>query len=258
VVGGDGTMMASAQGGMRVAWRISRRTSSVKARGRSNKADFPPAPPGVDRGAAREELKRRLSGAKDLHVDEQTIEWYLKDRRYDVEEAEGKIRDTYKWRKSIGDVQEPDVAEEMATGKTLVHEHKDIHGRSVLLVNARKHVVGEFTSRQSQSLLKYSIDKAIDSLDEEAETLLGVFDLNGFGPKNADLDYVVFLVDAFFKYYPRRIGEVLLVDAPLIFRPTWMIAKPMLGKYAKLVKFVSLQEAKTYFPEGKVPPSLSR
>lgn len=251
-------MRASAPGAMRVARRFAIRSTRERVRVRSSKADFPPTPPGVDRDAARTELKRRLAARKDLHVDEPTLEWYLKDRRYDVEEAEGKICDTFKWRKDIGDVRESDVAEEMATGKTLVHEHKDIHGRSVLLVNARKHVVGEFTARQSQSLLKYSIDKAIDSLDEEAETLLGVFDLKGFGPKNADLEYVVFLVDAFFKYYPRRIGEVLLVDAPLIFRPTWMIAKPMLGKYAKLVKFVSVQEATTYFPPGKVPSSLSR
>lgn len=184
------------------------------------------------------------------------MEWYLKDRRYDAEEAEGKIRATLKWRNSIGHVQDVDVQEEMATGKTVVHHHKDIYGRSVLLVTARKHVVGEFTSKQSQSLLKYSIDKAIDVMDEESETLLGIFDLKGFGPRNADLEYVSFLVDAFFKYYPRRIGEVLLVDAPLIFRPTWMIAKPMLGKYAKLVRFVSSKEAQSYFRPGEVPRSL--
>ena len=50
-----------------------------------------------------------------------------------------------------------------------------------------------------------------------------------------------------FDIYPKRIGQVLLVGAPLIFQPLWAVVKPLLGKYASLVAFVSVQEAKDFF-----------
>lgn len=70
------------------------------------------------------------------------------------------------------------------------------------------------------------------------EQMLGVFDLKGFELRNADLAFVAFLVEAFFEYYPRRVGEVLLVDAPWIFQPPWRAIKPLLRKYSELVRFV--------------------
>ena len=57
-----------------------------------------------------------------------------------------------------------------------------------------------------------------------------------------------------FDIYPKRIGQVLLVGAPLVFQPVWQIIKPLLGKYAALVQFVSPAEAEQYFgsPAGGV------
>ena len=38
------------------------------------------------------------------------------------------------------------------------------------------------------------LDKAIMELDDDSETILGIFDLRGFGSRNADLGFVRFLV----------------------------------------------------------------
>ena len=89
----------------------------------------------------------------------------------------------------------------------------------------------------------------------DVETLLGIFDLRGFGPRNADLSFARFLVDACFLYYPRRLGAVLFVDAPWAFKPVWAVVKPLLRKYGALVRFVSADEVRTvYFAEGQAPP----
>ena len=37
------------------------------------------------------------------------------------------------------------------------------------------------------------------------------------------------------------------VPAPLLFQPLWQVVKPLLGKYASLVQFVSADEAAGYF-----------
>lgn len=54
-------------------------------------------------------------------------------------------------------------------------------------------------------------------------------------PDNADFVFAKFMVEAFFEYYPRRVGQVLFVDAPWVFQPAWAVIKPLMRKYAALV-----------------------
>ena len=129
---------------------------------------------------------------------------------------------------------------------------------------------GEFPLDDSKRLCVHLLEKAIASLPEGGETLVGIFDLRGFGNRNADLGFVRFLVrkwpdcrvnhgklqlhqykpvwiehpsqafgvskaqslccsvvdsvyrlqvDIFFTYYPKRLGQVVMVDAPFMFKP---------------------------------------
>jgi hypothetical protein len=49
-------------------------------------------------------------------------------------------------------------------------------------------------------------------------------------------------------------GQVLLVDAPWIFKAPWELIKPLLRKYAALVRFVSRKElAAEYFAADTLP-----
>lgn len=60
--------------------------------------------------------------------------------------------------------------------------------------------------------------------------------------------------DIFFTYYPKRLGQVLFMDAPWIFQPSWKLFKPLLGKYSGLVAFVSREELRdNYFTPNTVP-----
>ena len=111
------------------------------------------------------------------------------------------------------------------------------------------------SSPESPSPSPSSSSSSPSSGNSTVETLLGIFDLRGFGPKNADLSFARFLVDACFLYYPRRLGAVLFVDSPWAFKPVWAVVKPLLGKYGALVRFVSAEEVtKVYFAEGEAPP----
>ena len=88
------------------------------------------------------------------------------------------------------------------------------------------------------------------ALQEGCETVLTVFDLRGFSTANADLPFIRFFIKLMFDIYPKRIGQVLLVGAPLIFQPLWQVIKPLLGKYAGIVQFCSAKEAAAYFASG--------
>ncbi len=89
--------------------------------------------------------------------------------------------------------------------------------------------------------------------------MLGIFDLRGFKNQNADMGFVKFMIDIFFTYYPKRLGQVLFVDAPWIFKPGWEVMKPWLKKYAALVRFVSADEVRTdYFTSETVPGDFAK
>ncbi len=61
-------------------------------------------------------------------------------------------------------------------------------------------------------------------------------------------------VDIFFLYYPKRLGQVLFVDAPWGFQPGWELVKPWLKKYAALVQFVKVKELReSFFMPETVP-----
>ena len=136
---------------------------------------------------------------------------------------------------------------------------------------------------ESQRLGVYIVEQALSRLDAEHDSILGIFDMRAFSWANADFAFVEFLVsalacclavwpatqaswrrewpltqvDLFFDYYPRRLSQVLVVDAPWVFRPAWTVVRPMLRKYALLVRFVSRQELRAeFFDETTLPDCL--
>ena len=55
-------------------------------------------------------------------------------------------------------------------------------------------------------------------------------------------------IDLFFNYYPKRVGQVLFVDAPFYFQPGWNMVKPLLKSYASLVTATHSPSSAWLFP----------
>ena len=74
---------------------------------------------------------------------------------------------------------------------------------------------------------------------KQQDKVLAIFDLRGFSAfgldSNADFEFAKFLVSLLYIYYPRRVGQVLLVGAPAVFRPVWSVVRPWLRSYGELV-----------------------
>lgn len=45
----------------------------------------------------------------------------------------------------------------------------------------------------------------------------------------------MFQIDVFYNYYPKRLGQLLLMEAPFVFQPMWNLVKPLMRSYASLV-----------------------
>lgn len=107
---------------------------------------------------------------------------------------------------------------------------------------------------EDEKLCVFQIEKALSKLPEGQEQILGIIDLRGFGTANADMTFLTFLFDVFYYYYPKRLGQVLMVEAPFVFKPLWQLAKPLLKQHASLVRFCTVQTVREeYFTEETVP-----
>mmetsp|Transcript_21534 Transcript_21534/g.69647 ORF Transcript_21534/g.69647 Transcript_21534/m.69647 type:complete len:218 (-) Transcript_21534:368-1021(-) len=185
----------------------------------------------------------------------ETLEWFLRDRKLDAEEAAAKLERYVAWRDAGNrDVSEEVVADEIATQKARLLPQTDIIGRPTVVVTLERHLVEERVLRHTQLNCVKLMDEALTRLDPAAsppvETVLVLFDLRGFSGANWDLDFVRFFIRIMFEYYPKRISRVLIVGAPIVFRPLWLAVKPLLGKYSTVVSFVSEGEARDYFSSG--------
>ncbi|KAH9776283.1 CRAL-TRIO domain-containing protein [Citrus sinensis] len=146
-----------------------------------------------------------LPVGKNGRDDEDMILWFLKDRKFSIEESLAKLTKAIKWRQEfrVSELNEDSVRGIAESGKAYVHDFLDINERPVLIVVASKHLPA---------------------------------------------------FDVFYYYHPKRLGEVLFVEAPFVFKPFWQLTKPLLKSYASLAKFCSVETVrKEYFTEATVP-----
>ncbi|KAH7414988.1 hypothetical protein KP509_14G022200 [Ceratopteris richardii] len=203
-------------------------------------------------------LHSDLPVGKNGRDDDELLLWFLKDRKYNVDAAVGKLVKALTWRRdfNVDSLTEESVKNIAATGKAYLHTSPDVLGRPVVVVVAANHFPARDDLIESQKLCIYLIEKALSQLAPDKERILGIFDLRGFTSKNGDLKFVKFLVDVFFNYYPKRLDQVLFVEAPFIFQPGWNIVKPWLKSYASLVRFCTAEVVRQeYFTPDSVPPS---
>ncbi|KAF4351765.1 hypothetical protein F8388_008775 [Cannabis sativa] len=209
------------------------------------------------------EVKEKLE--KDHHYlpvgengrdDEDMIFWFLKDRKFSVEETVSKLSKAIKWRQEFGvsELTEDSVKRMAETGKGFVHDFLDVNDRPVLVVVASKHIPSEHDTVENERLCVFLVEKALSKLPPGREDILGILDLRGFGTENAEIRFLTFLFDVFYYYYPKRLGQVLFVDAPFVFQPIWQLTKPLLKSYSSLARFCSVETVrKEYFKEDTLP-----
>ncbi|XP_020578845.1 phosphatidylinositol transfer protein CSR1 isoform X2 [Phalaenopsis equestris] len=188
--------------------------------------------------------------------DEEMILWFLKDRKFVVEDALTKLTKAIKWREEFGvsTLSEDSVKGVYETGKAYVHDFTDVNGRPVLVVVASRHFPEKQATAEDQKLCVFLIEKALHMLPYGLGEILVIVDLRGFRTANADFIFFKFLIDALYYYYPKRLGQVLLVDAPFVFQSIWQLLKPLMKSYASLVRFCDMETVKSeYFKEDTIP-----
>ncbi|GAA0139908.1 hypothetical protein LIER_01365 [Lithospermum erythrorhizon] len=180
-----------------------------------------------------------LSGKLALYCSDSCITRYLKARNWNVNKATKMLKASLKWRLEYkpDEIRWDDVSSEAETGKIYRANYKDKSGRPVLVIRPRCE-----NSKSVKDQIKhfvYCMESAILNLPPDQEQMVWLIDFHGFSLSNISIKVTRETAHVLQEHYPERLGVAVLYDAPKIFEPFWMMAKPFLEpKTANKVKFV--------------------
>lgn len=205
---------------------------------------------------------RGLTSEKDLSDDE--LAWFGRDRKGDAVAAVAKAERYAAWRRAGWGGLAPSrqalkrlAAREASKRVGYLAASRDKLGRPVVVVVARRHSVPTRDLKSSQALCIDVLESAVEALDG-IEQFSAVVDLRGVGAAQVDIQFVIWLVNTLRGYYPKRLGQIALVDPPMvIFNAAWSLITPYLGKHANMVKVTTKSEiAHSYFRPSQLPHDL--
>ena len=110
----------------------------------------------------RENHSDEISG-----VENDIVDWFIRDRKLDGEAALKKLVKYQSWRKenfSQESLNAPSVIEEAKTGKAVLMKERDVLGRPVVLVTLIKHEVATRVLEDTQKLCVKLLDEGLEEL----------------------------------------------------------------------------------------------
>ena len=206
---------------------------------------------------------RKDARTKPLSDDE--LAWFARDRRGDAREAVEKVVQYLRWRKDRGglgvdrDALMRRAAPEARRRVGYLAREKDALNRPTVVVVARRHDAMRRDLKASQALCVAVLEDAIaEAVKEGGEQVLALVDLRQVGPQNVDVPFLLWLIMTLRSYFPKRLGQVALVDPPpVLFEAAWNLIKGAVGRHADMVRLVSSSDVKNaYFAGKRVPPDL--
>lgn len=107
-----------------------------------------------------------------------------------------------------------------------------------------------------QRFLKAFLFQIIEEADRRANGrgIVLVFDLQGAGVNNVDMDLLFFVITTLVHYFPKGLSYMLIHELPWVLRSFWYIAKQWLSDDHKdLVKFSDSHTIYEYFKKENLP-----
>lgn len=107
-----------------------------------------------------------------------------------------------------------------------------------------------------QRFLKAFLFNVIEEADKKAKGkgIVLVFDLQGAGLSNVDMDLLFFVITTLVNYFPKGLSYMLIHELPWLMRSIWLIAKQWLSEdHRDLVKFSDSKTICEYFDEENLP-----
>lgn len=161
---------------------------------------------------------------------------YLRAREWQLGPSEALLRSTLQWRETFGvDSLDPagSIEAEMVTGKIVLHG-LDRLGRPILWMRPRYQNTKDYAGQTRHTV--FMIERALRSTNPimGVEQLLLVLDFKGYSLRTAPpLSQCREILTILMDHYPERLGNALILNAPVLFSLTWNALRPFLPPETK-------------------------
>lgn len=115
-----------------------------------------------------------------------------------------------------------DFMRQLRMGKGFLHG-TDKEGRPISYVRARLHKPFDGKNESLERFIVYNIETGRMVLNPPIETACLVFDLSGFTLANLDYVPIKYIIQSFEANYPESLGNILVHNAPWVFKSVWKI-----------------------------------
>lgn len=203
-----------------------------------------------------EDIKREPNKYSDVdklsaHSDDWFIARYLLRMKLDVKSAHQMMRKAMEFRNSpvISITEFPQ--EFYQIGAVFVYEPDRKGNVPVYMrvrVNQKVPIVQQF--------LKAFLFRQIETADKLAQGkgIVLVFDLQGAGINNVDMDLLFFMITTLVNYFPKGLSYMLVHELPWVLRSFWVIARQWLSDdHRDLVKFSDARTIYEFFKQENLP-----
>lgn len=176
---------------------------------------------------------------------------FLRARKFDVAKAYEMMTNFVLWRKEINldslSVSAVGELKYFNSGLMYFSRGRCKNDRPIAFINVKVH---DKNDRDLEALKKFCalVMDCAKRMHADNNTLTTmVFDMDGFGLKNMDYEFIKFFIQCFEQYFPETLGVLLLLNAPFIFSGCWRIISPMLDKVVRAkVQFISTKQLPEY------------
>ena len=189
--------------------------------------------PLLDDAAIARAVSQMREDARTSPLSDDELAWFARDRRGDAREAVEKVVSYIRWRKDRGglgadrDALMKQAAPEARRRVGYLAREKDALNRPTVVVVARRHDAMRRDLKASQALCVAVLEDAIAKAQEEGgEQVLALVDLRQVGPQNVDVPFLLWLIMTLRSYFPKRLGQVALVDPPPVLFEAVRVPRP--------------------------------
>jgi len=221
----------------------------------------------IDEVEERNRLDEFRKLVKDLKQDDSTLKRFLRARNHDLVKAEDMLRKSIDWRQEnqVDNALTWEIDEHVKKEHPLEYPGVDRSNRAVMYIPVGSWDVRENLNRgYKDEMLRYiyvCLEKLIENIEKTGEQFTLIVDLEEMSYwKVAHYDTMQMTLKVFRDFetnYPERLGEAMVINAPMVLNYVWPLITPLLtGHTLRKVRFLGSNPVK-YIPQilERVPAS---
>jgi hypothetical protein len=191
-----------------------------------------------------------------MFEDDWLIERFLSAKKFDPQTTHDMLIKASKWRRehNVSTYTKDDCLGEIVTGKCRFYG-VDRMGRPVCYIFPKLHFYNKANPHEFEKFLVWTMEYNSSLLRKDRLQGFVVIDLKGASMTNLDVSHLSFIVTILQDYYPELLGNVLILNLPVILRGPWGVLKKFLDtRVASKIIFGKKKDLSTYIEPSQILP----